>query len=168
MSREWDALAALKSYIPTMLDPAPQPVLAADQIAIGYPDEDRMKYSTMFFLVPEGGAWEPLTTQSLLEQLTVRLYIIIKPQAAYTSVELMVKALFDYFAALSNAIVTDPTVGNAFDEARIDNFDFYPAVEGIAKSVGLDIAMSLQFERSEFALPGDDVYPSDDLHPIGG
>lgn len=168
MSREWDALSNLKTYITSMLDATPQPALVADQIVIGYPDEDRMRYSTMFFLVPEQGTWETLTYESLLESLAVRLYIVIKPQSTLTSVELMVRALFDYFAALRNAVVTDPTAGNSFDEVKINSFDFYPAIEGMAKSVGLDISMQIQFECVELVVPGGDLYPGEDVHPVGG
>ena len=168
MSREWDALSALKTYLSATIDAAPQPALAAGQIVIAYPDDDRMQYGTMLFIVPENGTWEVLTTESLLETVSVRVYIVVKPQAAYTSMDLLVKAVFDYFAALSNAIVTDPTLGNEIDEARINSFDFYPAVEGVAKAAGLDISMTLQFERTELVLPGGDVYPGDDVVPVGG
>lgn len=168
MSREWDALAALKTFLPAMIDAAPQPDLVAGQVVISYPDDDRMQYPTMLFIVPESGSWEVLTTESLLEQIAVRLYIVVKPQPTLTSMELMAKSCFDYFAALSNALVTDPTLGNEIDEARINSFDFYPAVEGIAKSVGLDISITLQFERNELVLPGSGTYPGSDVYPVGG
>jgi len=168
MSREWDALTAIKTYLTATMDATPEPALIAGQFEIGYPDEDGMKYGTMIYIGPEDGTWEPLTTQSLLETLSARVYIIIKPQARYDGTEAMIRALYEYFAALANAVVTDPTMGDVFDEAKILNFDFYPAVSGISKSVGLDISMQLQFERESLIFPGSGTYPSEDLHPIGG
>ena len=55
MSKEFEALVALRDYLRAYLDPAPQPALADGQVVVEYPDVDSMPYATMVYIVPEIG-----------------------------------------------------------------------------------------------------------------
>lgn len=168
MSKEFIALSALRSYLATQIEATPYPAIVDGQVVIGYPDVDSMRYDTMFYIVPEGGSWEVLTTQSLEESLSVKLYMLAKPTATLNTMSKVIQALLEYFAALRNALNTDPTMGGSYDEAVVTSYDFYPAVEGLTDTVGLDISMELKFEVESLVLPESDIYPGEDVHPVGG
>jgi len=168
VSKEYDALKALRDHLLLMMDAAPQANLATGQIVIDYPDTDVMKYPVMIFIVPDSGSWETLTTDSLLEQNVTTVYIVLQNSATHREMSTMIEAVFDYFAALGSAIAHDPTLGSKIEDTKINSFTFYPAISNLTKSVGLEVNLTLQFERAGMLLPNDALYPSDTLLPVGG
>lgn len=168
MSREYDALTALKNYLVTWMDAAPQTNLTASQIVIDYPDVDTMQYSVMLYIVPESGSWDNLTLATISEEMQVTLYIILQNSTTHREMSDMIEAVFDYFAAFVNAINHDATLGNGVDDTKISGFTFYPAISALTKSVGLEVNLALQFERQQLITPSETLYPSDTLIPIGG
>ena len=168
MSREYQILAALRDYLPEYMDAAPQTNLVAAQVVVDYPDLDKMRYPVMLYIVPEGGSWDVLTTETVNETMTITVYVLLKNSETHREMSDMVQAVFDYFAAFTNAINTDPTLGGVLDDSKINSFDFHPAITGMTQAVGLEINMAVQFERASLVLPGGDVYPGEDVHPVGG
>ena len=168
MSMEYTALATLKTWLQTAMDATPETNLTASQIVIGYPDQDKMPYPVMLYIVPEGGQWQRTTTENIEEQFSLKLYFMVKQSATHTSMTAQVQAVFEYFGAFANAMNYDGTCGHAFDDSAINSWDFYPAVEGMTNTVGLDVSITLLFERDPIILPGDSVVPSPDLTPFGG
>ena len=147
MSLEWDALQALASYW-TGIAPESETALAAGQILVDYPDVDKMPYPVMLYLIPENGANEPLTVQSDLETLSMTAYLLCKFDASHKSMSDLIEEAFDYYASLATLMLVDPTAGGAFMESRIESFEFYPAITGLANSVGIEIKLNAKFERS--------------------
>ena len=168
MSKEYEALTALKNYLVSYMDAAPQTNLTANQIVVDYPDADTMKYPTMVFIVPESGSWENLTLNTISENLQVTIYIVLQNSPTHREMVDMIEAVFDYFAAFVNAINHDATLNNGVDDTKINGFTFYPAISALTKSVGLEVNIALQFERQQLITPSETLYPSDTLIPIGG
>ena len=139
MSREYDVLAALRDYLPDHMDAAPETNLTANQIVIAYPDSDKMRYPVMLYIVPEGGAWETLTTSSLLERMTLTVYILLRNSETHREQADMVEALLEYFAAFTNALHLDPTLEGVIDDAKINSYDFYPFSQDLTSVFGLEI-----------------------------
>ena len=168
MSREWDALQALKTSIANRFDATPQTGLTSAQVVIGYPDVDRLPYPAMIYLVPDLGEMQRLTTESLLESVRVTAYVIHKHTSANNSMELLLQAVLDYYAALVNAINYDTTCDGELDDTFIHSFDIYPAVTGMTNTAGVEVQLEMQFERPPIVLPEDDLYPGDGVLPVGG
>lgn len=168
MSREYEALTALKNYLATWMDAAPQANLTANQIVIDYPDADTMQSPVMVYIVPESGSWANLTLNTISEDLQITLYIILQNSTTYREMPDMIEAVFDYFAAFVNAINRDATLNNGVDDTQITGFTFYPAVSGLTKTVGLEVTATLQFERQQILVPEEALYPGEGLTPVGG
>lgn len=166
MSKEYDALTALRGFLAAQMAPYPQSDLVDAQVSIGYPDVDRMPYPVMLYIVPEGASFERLTTESLAETLNAKVYIVSKYSAAHTTMSALIQASFDYFAAMVNAINTDPTCGGSFIESIVESFDYYPAVTGLTNASGIECNVSMLFERTPLNLPGD-ILPGIYVFPTG-
>lgn len=167
MSKEYSALMALKNYWATQIDATPETALAAAQILIEYPDIDKMPFSQMLYIVPEMATNELIATQDELETMAITVYLLLKYDSMHTTMASLVEAAFDHYAGLFRSMITDPQVGGSFIETHIDSFDFYPAVAGIAHAVGMEIKLTVKFERAGDLLPADDVLPGTYLVPGG-
>lgn len=141
MSKEYDALTALKTYLSSAMDPSPQPALSADRIVVEYPDVDRMPFDTMLFIVPDEEAFQYATVNTVESSLSVTIYIVLRKQA----VAQMIPAAFDYLTALVSAVTDDETLGGAIQGARIESASFYPAIAGVNNAVGIEVSASLDF-----------------------
>lgn len=161
MSREMDALIALKTYLPAMMDTTPYAALTQEQVVIKYPDVDNMPFPTMLYIVPdiENREWVSMNTLGIT--LNIKIYLIVKQM----KMETLINASFEYFAALDNAINHDPTLGGSIAEAFISGTDFYPAIESLTTAAGMEISATLKFERNVLA-PGE-YPPAPDLVPLG-
>ena len=167
MSKEYQALTVVKNFLVAMADSAPETRLTASQIVVDYPDPDKMPYQAMVYIVPEGGSWEVLTTESVLETFYVKLYILAKSSPSHTTMGAVISAVYDHFAAVVNAFNTDPTCGGSFIDTLIESYDFYPAVSGLTTSCGIETTVSLRFERNPLVLPGEDTLPGIYVIPAG-
>ena len=167
MSKEYQALGALKNYLVAQMDAAPEPAIVAGQVLIDYPDSTKMPYPVTLYIVPDGGNLENLSTTELLENFNVKVYIIVKYSTARKSMALLISACFDYFAALLNCLNQDSTLGGSFCDVQIGSYDFYPAVAGLTNAAGLEVNLTLQIERPPLTLPGD-ILPGEYVIPDGG
>jgi hypothetical protein len=143
MANPRSALVALKNYLSDIMDPAPEPRLIPDQIALEPPDADRMQFPIMVFLVLERGESASDTFQGTRETYGVTAYIIVKMSEAHTGTEALTQAALEYMAAMTNAIITDPTLGGTVYETSVNGWNFYPAVEGLTKAAGIEITLTL-------------------------
>lgn len=148
MSLEWDALQAVAGYWQSKIIPESEAALTADQVCVDYPDVDKMPHPVMLYLIPENGTAEPETTQSDLETLNMTAYLLCKFDSSHKTMPALIEEAFEYYGALAGAMLDDPTVGRAVMECRIESFEFYPAITGLANSVGIEIKLNAKFERS--------------------
>lgn len=167
MSKEYQALTIVKNFLVALNDPAPETRLTSSQIVVDYPDPDKMPYQAMVYIVPEGGSWEVLTTESVLETFSVKLYILAKSSPSHTTMGAVISAVYDHFAAIVNAFNTDPTCGGSFIDTMIESYDFYPAVAGLTTSCGIETTVSLRFERNPLVTPSEDTLPGIYVIPNG-
>ena len=164
MSKEFEALVALRDYLRAYLDPAPQPALADGQVVVEYPDVDSMPYATMVYIVPEREDVEQSSMTMSQVTLAITMYVILKNQQMAT----MIQAAFDYLAAIQNAINKDRTLGGSLAECEINAAEFYPAIVGLTNSVGIEITGTITYERTTIYYPDDNMMPDEGLVPIGG
>jgi len=141
MSKEYDALTALKTYLPSAMNPSPQQALSADQIAIEYPDVDRMPFDTMLFIVPDEEEFQYVTVNAMESSLDVKIYILLRKQVMAQ----MIPAAFDYLTALVSAVTDDETLGGAIQGAQVKSASFYPAIAGVSNAVGIEVSAMLNF-----------------------
>ena len=164
MSKQYLALTALKTFLPLHMDAAPCTNLTAAQFVIDYPDGDNLKYPTMVYIVPENETMEYVSINTVLVTMYVKIYILLRSIPMAT----MIQNAYEYYAALVNAIGYDETLDNSILEANITGAEFYPAVVGLTKTAGIEINAVLKYERQPPLLPDGDVYPGDDVVPVGG
>jgi hypothetical protein len=164
MSKQYLALTALKTYLPAHMDAAPCTNLTAGQFAIDYPDGDNLRYPTMVYIVPENETMEYESINTIGVTMNVKIYILLRSIPMAT----MIQNAYEYYAALVNAIGYDETLGGAILEANITGAEFYPAVAGLTKTAGIEISAVLKYERPPLLLPDGDIYPSDEIVPVGG
>lgn len=143
MANPLTALEALKTHLLATMDAAPALPITATQILLEPPEPDSMPHPAMIYLILENGSSNPDTYSANAERYLGTAYIIVRQSATNPGTEATTKAAMNYFAAFSNAVITDPTLGGAILGASIDHWDFYPAVEGLSKASGLEIAFTL-------------------------
>ena len=148
MSVEIDAIKTIAEYWKDNINPPNENTLSGEQICIDYPDVDKMPKPVMVYLVPENGTNEFLTSQSVLETLTVTGYILAKYDSAHKTMQSLVEEVFEYYSNIVYLMVLDSTFGGEFIGCKIVSFDFYPAVSDLANSVGIEIKIEIKIERS--------------------
>lgn len=168
MSKEYSALTALKNYFGSQVDPSPETKLSTAQILIDYPDVDKMPYPEMLYIIPESGALNQLALLDEDETMQVTAYLLAKYSSTHKTMVALIEAIFDHFAGVARSMITDPTVGGAFLESHLDSWEFYPAITGLTNSVGIEIKISVRFERVGDILPADDLLPGEYAVPVGG
>lgn len=167
MSKEYSALTAVKGFLLANMDATPEASLVADQFSFDYPDVDKMKYPVMFFIYPEDGTLDRLTMDSILEHFNIKLTLIVRSSTTHKETTDQLEAEFEYFAAAINAIISDPTMGGSFSDTIMSSFNVFPAVAGLTNAVGIEVPLSLEFERVPLLTPGDTL-PGDYVIPVGG
>jgi len=143
MANPLTALEALQAHLIATMDTAPAAPLTAAQVLLEPPDTDLMPFSSMIYLILEKGGSGPDTYGANLEQYQGIGYIIVKQSPTNPGTEATTQAAMDYFAAFSNAVITDPTLGGTVAKTTIDQWDFYPAVEGLTNASGIEINFTI-------------------------
>lgn len=141
MTKEQQALAGLRNYLATHMSVVPP--LVDGQVIVGYPDIDRLPYPTMLYLYIDSGSLVQDSTSSSLETVRVKGYVLAKG-AALTS---LIDTVFGWYEAAVIAITSDTSAGGSALQTRITEFDFYPALDGLANSAGLEITLEALIER---------------------
>jgi hypothetical protein len=133
MASIYTILEGLKTYLLASMDPSPQPALTADQIAIIYPEQERIRQNATIFLFPEGGDGSIDTTETGLDTYGITAHITVQQSATTPTDAALTEAALVYLDALVDAINSNPTLGGAVVEIRLTDWDNYynPPVVGI-------------------------------------
>ena len=164
MSKQYDALTALQTYLPAHMDAAPLADLIAAQFVIDFPNADNMKYATMVYIVPENESMEYSSLSTIRVSMNIKIYILLRSAPLAT----LMRNAYEYYAALVNAVNYDETLGDSFVEAAISGAEFYPAVAGLTNTAGIEVSATLAYDRLPTILPDSDVLPGEGVVPIGG
>lgn len=140
------ALEALRTFLVATMDPAPTPRLTATQVLLEPPEVDSMPFPEMVYLVLEHGEAAPETYTAGQQTYQGIAVIIVRQSATNTSAEHILKAAFAHCAALCSAIITDPTLGGTVLKAAVNQWDVFPAVEGLTNATGIEISFTLHVE----------------------
>lgn len=147
MSREYSALQSLRAYLVAHMDTTPQASLTDTQVVVDYPDVDKMPHNVMVYIVPDSAAFQPLTTQSSLANMSAIIYILQRQSQTINTMPALIESVFDYFGSLLSAVRLDATIGGAVDEMVVESFDFYPVVSGISTAAGIEVKCTMTYER---------------------
>ncbi len=139
MSKELSALTALQSYLTSTLLLQPRQVMVNE-----WPDVDKLPKGLSLTILPDRVEFEQSTISTLQCSLAVKLYIITKGGVLST---LLADAL-DALANISQAIITDPTLGKAVLDTVVQTGDIYPALPGQSRAVGIEVDLTISFERN--------------------
>ncbi len=150
MKTELQVLDRLKETIATQLgeymDESEEDVLEAItemHINIDYPDVDRMRKNTMFFIQPDYENLEQLSMGSDLATMQVTLFILCKGASS----EKLVRGVFSYYTACYLLLRKNQTLDGFIDFARITDMDYYPAVTASATITAIEVGLQLQWSK---------------------
>ena len=167
MSKEFEALVALRDYLRAYLDPAPQPALADGQIVLAYdlyPDIDAMPHPVMLYIFLEQTRIEQssLNMSQITEEITIYLLAKNKP------ISELFQAVHDYCAAVQNAINKDRTLNGSLAECEISEINYANELLGVSRAFGAEMRLALKYERTTIYYPDDNMMPDEGLVSIGG
>lgn len=115
-------------------------------VVVDFPDIDNMPKNVMFFVTPEDGYMEPLTTGGDSTDMTVQVYVVCKKD---TRVNLIRRA-FGYYSALWMMLKNNQTLDNYVDFIDVTNFDYYPATDNTGTCVIVQATLDVRWEKQYF------------------
>lgn len=95
-----------------------------DNVVIDYPEVENMRKKSMFYITPQEGQLDTLTTCSDEELMTIDVCIMCKRDKN----ESLVRRVFAYYTALYKMLKNNSTLDGYITFLNVINFDFYPAV----------------------------------------
>ncbi len=118
-------------------------VISEHHIKIDFPDVDRMRGNTMFFIQPDYGNFEQLSMGSDLATMQVTIFILCKG----ASNQVLVRRVFGSYTALYLLLRRNQTLDGFIDFARITGMDYYPAVSASATITAIEISLQMQWSK---------------------
>ena len=112
-------------------------------IEIDFPDTDRMRANTMFFIQPDYENLEQLSMGSDLATMQVSVFILCKG----ASNQQLVQRVFGYYTALYILLRSNPTLDGFIDYTRITDMDYYPAVTAASTITAIEAGIQLQWQK---------------------
>lgn len=95
-----------------------------DNVVIDYPEVENMRKKSMFYITPQEGNLEAMTTCSDQEVMTIDICIMCKRDKN----ESLVRRVFAYFTALYKMLKNNASLDGYVTFLEINNWDFFPAV----------------------------------------
>lgn len=117
--------------------------ISATNVEIGFPIVDLMPHKDMIYIQPSYAEFEPLTTTSDSVGFKISIFIIDKKD---TRENLTVKN-HAYYEALCALLRNNNELDGAVSEVLINNATFYPAVESNPNVVGVEVEITLGYEK---------------------
>ena len=118
-------------------------VITGAHVKIDFPDVDRMRGNTMFFIQPDYGNFEQLSMGSDLATMQVSVCVLCKG----ASNQVLVRRVFGFYTALYLLLRRNQTLENFIDFARITDMDYYPAVTASATITAIEVGLQLQWSK---------------------
>jgi hypothetical protein len=150
MITEMQVLEKLKEIISTQVgasvpdeDEGALGEVTEKNIEIDFPDVDRMRANTMFFIQPDYENLEQLSMSSDLATMQITIFILCKG----ASNQQLVKRVFGYYSALYILLRNNPTLNGFIDYTRITDMDYYPAVTAASTITAIEAGIQLQWSK---------------------
>jgi hypothetical protein len=135
-------VAQLQAHI-TGIDAEDLEPLTNKNVSIDFPDVDRMRRNTMFFIQPDYEHLEALSMGSDLAVMQATVFILCKGASNQT----LVARVFGYYTALYILLRQHQTLDGFIDFARITNMDYYPAVTASKTITAIEVSLQLQWSK---------------------
>jgi hypothetical protein len=117
--------------------------ITQNNIKIDFPDVDRMRGNTMFFIQPDYENLEQLSMGSDLATMQVTVFLLCKGASS----EELVRRVFGYYTAFYILLRRNQTLDGFIDFARITDMDYYPAVTASATITAIEVSLQLQWSK---------------------
>jgi hypothetical protein len=148
MKTEYEVLTTLQEIIATQLGDHVEgledlPSITIANVEIAFPDVDRMKRNTMFFIQPDYEHLEQLSIRSDLATMQVTLFILCKGASNAT----LIQRVFAYYTACYRLVKTNPTLDGFIDFIQITDMDYYPAVTAAKTMTAIEMSVELQWSK---------------------
>ena len=112
-------------------------------VAIDYPDVDKMPRNTMFYIQPDYENLEELSMGSDLATMHATLFILSKGAASKT----LIRRVFACWSAFYVLARSNQSLDGFIDNLRITDMDYYPAVTASAAITAIEARMQLQWSK---------------------
>lgn len=112
-------------------------------IIIDFPDVDRMRRNTMFYIQPDYEHLEQISMSSDLATMQVTLFILCKGASNAT----LIQRVFSYYTACYLLLKTNPTLDGFIDFTQITDMDYYPAVTASKTMTAIEVSLELQWSK---------------------
>ncbi len=150
MKTEIQVLQKLKEIIASQLDThvdmseaESPPSIREEHICIDFPDVDRMRRNTMFFIQPDYEHLEQISMRSDLATMQVTVFILCKG----ASNAVLIQRVFSYYTACYLLIKRNPTFDGFIDFTQITDMDYYPAVTASKTMTAIEVSLALQWSK---------------------
>lgn len=119
------------------------PAISEGQVLLEFPDTDKMPFPVMFYVQPDYAEYEGQTTCADVTDFRLSVFVLCKRD---TLANLTIKT-YGYYNALYSLLRHNTSLDGFIDMTRINDTNFYPAVEGNPNVQGAEISVSAVFTK---------------------
>lgn len=146
MKNELTILKQLKEVIQTQLNGYLEegiPLIGERNVAIDFPDTDRMPKDTMFYILPDNAEYENLSTESDASVFTVAVFVICKKDRQ----ESLLVRIHGYFQALYYLLRNNLSLDGYVDFCEVDNAVMHYALEANENIRAVEVSVSVRYTK---------------------
>ena len=112
-------------------------------VEVDYPDLDRQKTNTAFFIQPDNGELENLTMASDECTMNITIYIVTKSDKS----DVLRDRVWGCFEKTYRELRSNPTLDGLVADSMVTDFDYFPAVMDNVSSQAITITLAIRFEK---------------------
>lgn len=112
-------------------------------VEVDYPDLDRQKTNTAFFIQPDNGEFDSLTMASDECTMNITIYIVTKSDKS----DVLRDRVWDCFEKTYRELRSNPTLDGLVADSMVTDFDYFPAVMDNVSSQAITITLAIRFEK---------------------
>ena len=112
-------------------------------VEVDYPDLDRQKTNTAFFIQPDNGEFDSLTMASDECTMNITIYIVTKSDKS----DVLRDRVWECFEKTYKELRSNPTLDGLVADSMVTDFDYFPAVMDNVSSQAITITLAIRFEK---------------------
>ena len=112
-------------------------------VEVDYPDLDRQKTNTAFFIQPDNGEFDNLTMVSDDCTMNITIFIVTKSDKS----DVLRDRVWDCFEKTYRELRSNPTLDGLVADSMVTDFDYFPAVMDNVSSQAITITLAIRFEK---------------------